>query len=284
MRFVVFFFSLFSVYISLSVFLNFRAQLKVIYPDRSDFKITSLEQFNKEFTQFPNISVATIPIDAYRARYAVAVDFDLANELLSKSEKINPYIGYTEYLKAQIFFALGNIDSSTFYAEKAFIKWPKSIDNYKMYLKTLAFQGDSTRIVSAYGIIEDVFRDRSEYAEEFINSLANAKLKFLVVDYSDRESITKDNLQGTWMKAFDYQGGTIQYDTLVKINFSGDSMISSSGSPLKFDLKNDTLSVYSANRKVLLTKSVVRYSKEYQTLIITNDPRTKKVEQFFKKQ
>mgnify|MGYP001063206612 FL=1 len=284
MRYLVFILSLFSVYISISVYINFRVQLKVLYPDRSDSKITSLNQFNEEITMFPNITVATIPIDAYRARYAVAVDFDLATEYLTKSEKINPYVGYTEYLKAQIYFALGNIDSSTFYAEKAFIKWPKSFDNYKMYLKTLAFQGDSTGIVSAYGIIEDVFRDRSEYAEEFINSLANAKLKFLIVDYSDRESITKDNLQGTWMKAFDYQGGKIQYDTLVKINFSGDSMISSSGSPLKFDLMNDTLSIYSANRKVLLTKSVVRYSKEFQTLIITNDPRTKKVEQFFKKQ
>ena len=267
-----------------STFLTFKAQKNLLRPDESSNRINTLKEFNDQFSYFPNITATSIPIQALRASFAINEGkFALADSLLDLAEKDNPYIGYTEYIKAKTYFGLGNIDSSTFYAEKAFKKWPKSIDNFTMYLKTLAFKGDTLAIVSAFDYIDDIFRDRAPYSNEFINYYANAKLKYLISNYPDSKPINVNDLNGSWIKCYEYEGGKIQYDSLTKITFDNKFMKSSSSNLYKYELQNDTLYLYSVKTNRLITKSLLRYSESYNTLILTSDPRTNRVDQFFKK-
>ena len=270
--------------VSLSVFFTARAQFNLFYPDKASTKIETLEEFDKQFSLFPNITFAAIPINAIRGTFAInEKKFTYGNDLLNKAQKDNPYIGYTEYVKAKTYFAIGNIDSSRYYAEKAFKKWPKSIDNYTMYLKTLAFEGDTLGIVDAFDFIDDIFRDRSQYAKEFVNFYTNAQLKYLVTEYEDRTNISSDSLQGTWVKCYEYEGGKVQFDNSVRIIFQNNQLISSDNVKYNFMVLNDTLSLYTIPSNNLITKNLISYSTKYNSLILTSDPRTKKVEQFFKK-
>ena len=270
--------------ISLSVYFTFKAQFNLNYEDLASKKILTLEDFNDQFSYFPNITATTIPIDALRAVFATnEKKFDLADSLLTSADRINPYIGYSDYVKSLNFYAFGNIDSSTFYAKKAFLKWPKSRNNYKQYLKTLAYQGDTVGIVNAFATIDEVFKDRLYYSEEFVNFYNNARLKFLITDYNDRAPIKLSELQGTWIKCFEYEGGKIQYDSLVKLTFNGNNLISSSNDVYDYKLVKDSLYIFAQSTGRLIVTNRLEFSKEYQTLILTPDQRSKKVEQFFKR-
>lgn len=276
--------SFFCVVVSFSVFFTFKAQFNLFYPDKASTKIESLNEFNNQFSYFPNITAAAIPINAIKGGFAINErKYKLGDSLLDIAEKDNPYIGYTEYIKAKTFYALGNIDSSTFYAEKAFKKWPKSLDNYTMYLKTLAYQGDTLAIVEAFDYIDEIFKDRKIYSKEFVNYYTNAQLKYLITKYDDRSLISLSDLSGTWVKSFEYEGGKVQYDNSVRITFNQNQMISSSGVVYDVEQNSDTLNIFSSKSKKLITKNLVYYSKKYQTMILVSDPRTEKVEQFFKK-
>ena len=284
MRYLFILITFFCFLVSLSVYFTFKAQFNLFYEDRASKKILTLEDFESQFSLFPNITATSIPIPAIRAVFATnEKKFILADSLLSKADIINPYIGYSDYVKSLNYYAFGNIDSSTYYARKAFIKWPKSPDNYKQYLKTLAYVGDTIGIVNAYGQIDSIFKDRSYYSKEFINFYNIARLKFLITDYKDRSSIKLTDLNGTWMKCFEYEGGKIQYDSLVKISFNNGKMIGSSGDVYNFKLINDSLSIYAESTGKLIVTNLLEFSKEYNTLILTPEVRSKKVEQFFKK-
>jgi tetratricopeptide (TPR) repeat protein len=276
--------SLFCSIVSLSVFFTFRAQRNLVYPKLATNKIESLNDFNKQFSYFPNITATAIPIQALRATFALNEGkFSLGDSLLDIAEKDNPYIGYSEYIKAKTYYALANIDSATFYAERAFKKWPKSIDNYTMYLKTLAFQGDTLAIVKAFDYIDDIFKDRTLYSDEFVNYYALAKVKFLISKYPDGKPIKAEDLKGRWIKCYEYEGGKIQYDSLTQITFDNNYMKSSSSNSYRYELNKDTLLLYSTKNNILITKSLLKYSESHNTLILTSDPRTKGVDQFFKK-
>ena len=60
-------------------------------------------------------------------------------------------------------------------------------------------------------------------------------------------------------------------------------MKSSSSNAYRYELNKDTLLLYSTKNNTLITKSLLKYSESYNTLILTSDPRTKGVDQFFKK-
>ena len=284
MRYFFILFSVFSVLVSLSVFLTFKAQMSLTYPDIAENKITTLQEFDNQFSFFPNITSAAIPIDALRASFAFTENkIGLANDLLTQSIIVNPYIGYSEYVKAQAFYALGNIDSSLFYAKQSFVKWPKSLSNYKMYLKTLAFKGDTTGIQSAYNSISAVFKDRKPYSKEFINYYSKAKLKYLITDYSDKKNVLKESLYGSWIKSYEFLGGRVKHDSTKVISFNKSYMIATNGTKFRYYIQNDSLLLHSFLNNQFLTKNSIYFSKEFNTLIITSSSKENTIDQFFKK-
>ena len=52
----------------------------------------------------PNITVTTIPINSVKARYYInAKKYNVALKLLDKATEANPYLYYSEILKARFF-------------------------------------------------------------------------------------------------------------------------------------------------------------------------------------
>ena len=251
-----------------------------------DKQLKTIEEFDKNFSYFPNITVTAIPIDGLRLAYYLQNPQAQAKaQQLSKLATLaNPYIGYSDYVLARHYYFKGNIDSSTFYAEKAFTLWPKSIDNYKMYNQVLAFKGDTLGVLSAYESIQDIFRDRTKYGDMFIKYYTFAKVKYLIKSYPDESFIEYDNLNGRWQQIHEYEDGKVTYeDNFIEFDTSKD-FINFNDIRYFTSKSNDSLSLFSlSDRNYKITSLLVRFSDSLKTLTIKYDPKSNQPESFFKK-
>lgn len=272
--------------ISASVLKTFKGLYKLRFEKNPALQIRTAEQFNENFSYFPNISASAIPIDGLRLAYYLQ-DPSLRSEvkdLSKKATQANPYLGYSDFVLGRYYYSIGNIDSSTYYSKKAFDLWPKSIDNYKMYNQTLAFKGDTLGILSAYESIEDIFRDRTKYGDMFIKYYTFAKVKYLIKSYPDESFIEYANLKGRWQQIHEYEDGKITYEDSF-IEFDTSKNLAKFNNTSYFVAKsNDSLNLFSlSDRNYKITSLLVRFSDSLKTLTIKYDPKSNQPESFFKK-
>ena len=84
---------------------------------------TRLDIVEKIDSKFPNITVASLPLDAMKMRYYIRTGkFDTLQTLLDNSIKANPFMGVGENIIAQYYYNTGEYDSAYFYANSAFNK------------------------------------------------------------------------------------------------------------------------------------------------------------------
>jgi len=262
--------SLFSVYVSYSVFKSMIDQT-VVDIDISN-KLNSIEYKNIDglFSSFPNVSVTTIPLNSYKAFYYYNFkNYDKALTILEESRLHNPYIFFVEFLKAKIFESQNQIDSAITYSKQAFYGWPKNIDHFRFYTDLLSQKGDTTEILNAFGYIDSLFYDRSEYGSHFIKSLAKAKLSY-IAKYEDRTSVDVSKIYGKWTKVIEYQDSTfVKYDKF-NLEFKGEHYIAD-GNKYFYTIEKDSLYIMPIkNPSFILTKYHILYSNAYETLLLFN--------------
>jgi O-antigen ligase len=105
------------------------------------------------FPSIPNLSATAQPIEAIKGRYLYEVGPEKYREalaLLDKGQKANPVIGYSEFLKAGIYFRMGKFDSAAMFAKTAFNVRPKAKTYYQTLLAVLAQLRDTTAITKAF--------------------------------------------------------------------------------------------------------------------------------------
>lgn len=115
--------SVFSVYVSYKLVTSFYWQ-SVLLADWTNAELkVRLDVVEKIDSKFPNITVASLPLDAMKMRYYIrSGNFDTLPTLLDHSIKANPYMGVEENIIAQYFYNVGEYDSAYFYANSAFNK------------------------------------------------------------------------------------------------------------------------------------------------------------------
>ena len=260
--------SFFSVYVSFSVFKGMIDQT-IVDIDLSK-KMNSIEYNDIEnlFSTFPNVSVTTIPLNSYKAFYYYNYkNYDKALSILEESRLHNPYIFFVEFLTAKIFQSQKELDSAIFYSKKAFYGWPKNVDHFILYTDLLAQKGDTTEILNAFGNIDSLFFDRSEYGSHFIKSLAKAKLNY-IANYKDRTSVDISKIDGKWTKVIEYKDSTfVRYDDF-KLEFQGPYYIADETKFL-YTIESDSLFIKPIqNPDFILTKYQILFSPKYETLLL----------------
>ena len=104
--------------------------------------------------ELPNITVTTIPMKSIKARYYHnAKKYDKALALLNEGIAANPYLFFSENLKAQIFMQQGKIDSAHVNARKAFYGLPKNALHASTYAQTLRIKGDPIETLKVFDVI-----------------------------------------------------------------------------------------------------------------------------------
>tara|TARA_B110000503_G_scaffold61832_1_gene98061 strand:+ start:1393 stop:2274 length:882 start_codon:yes stop_codon:yes gene_type:complete len=277
----------FSIYISYNVLISFRYQF-IFREDQlsSSFSFTSEEMSN--IPSIPNVGVTTIPIDALKSNYFFKEGFSKeANLLLDSGAKKNPYIFFSEYTKARFFVYSKQFDSAHFYAKKAFYGWPKYIEHYKLYNNTLVQRRDTLEILNAYDTINKYFNDRTPYYDDFLNSLSNAKLRYLITQYDSLSSVDPFILDGSWSQVYQFESGET-----IKLNNSiifENNTFSNASSSYNYELKSDTINIIFKSSNKSVAKYPIYYSKKYETLILKDVPKQINMDsiyiqdQFFKK-
>ena len=283
------FFLIFSLFGLMSNFLVFKSFIlqRIILSDFNSGNISlTYDNLNDYNFDYPNINNFTIPLKAYKAYYLYNNQKPLeALDLLNNTDfiKINPYIKFEDFVKSNIFLNLNQIDSAFFYSKSAFYKWPKSLQHFQLLNKISIIKRDTTEILKAFDLIDSIYYDRSEYQKTFLQSLAKAKLSYLV-KYDSIRTIKKEELIGSWNRVLEYEGNNIQFYNNSTINFTEDFYFTETDT-LKYSINNTSLILSPVFRKdYQLSKSEIRYSNSHNTLILIPDQESGNIQaRYYKK-
>lgn len=143
--------SLPAIYLSIMVFRSMTTQNNVFPYEAGRLPASVREEVLKEMPAIPNITQTTLPVKAVQADYLIAEKrYREADSLLNISMNVNPYLGYSEYLKALVCFETNRRDSGIVYAKKAFRLRPLNAPNYELYLKICVQANDSLSLGNAF--------------------------------------------------------------------------------------------------------------------------------------
>lgn len=236
---------------------------------------------------FPNLGLSSTPIDMHRALYSIKEgDYELAKELIKKSIKVNPHTYVGEYLYARLYLAENKLDSALYYSFRSFYKWPKNPQHYKTFNEVLVILKDSTSLLAAFDYLDSTRKLDPTYKDDFIKSYNEIKIQYLLNNFEDKVSVTKDKLRGSWTRSYFFENGEVVSDSSLVYNFKDDYFINPSGNSFKYTLSNDSLNILSiTNPPKLFQKINIYFSPSRNALLFNNVmfEQNKYQNQFFKK-
>ena len=145
---------IFSISITYTTYQSLKGQLFLLrFFNNNQFSVT-MDKIDHITPDLPNITVTTIPMKSIKARYYFnAKKYDKALALLNEGITANPYLFYSENLKAQIFLQQGKIDSAHINARKAFYGLPKNGLHASIYAQTLQLKRDSEETLKVFEVL-----------------------------------------------------------------------------------------------------------------------------------
>lgn len=139
-----------SIYVNYQTFTSLKVQRYVMGEINEDPKM-ALDDVKDAFPEIPNLSTSTLPIKALVARYYLRDKMnDEAMRLLNESDHVNPYLHYNDFIKTAIFSSQGKMDSTFYYAKKAFYNWPRATSYYKNMIFAAAKMKDTAEATKAF--------------------------------------------------------------------------------------------------------------------------------------
>jgi O-antigen ligase len=139
-----------AIYVNYQTYTSLKVQKFVMGEINEDPKM-ALDDVKDAFPEIPNLSTSTLPIKALVARYYLR---DKMNEeamrLLIESDNVNPYLHYNDFIKTAIFSTQGNMDSTSYYAKRAFYNWPRATSYYKNMIFAAAKMKDTAEATKAF--------------------------------------------------------------------------------------------------------------------------------------
>ena len=145
-----------SVMITHTTYQSLKGQLFLLRDFNNNQYSVTMDKIDYITPDLPNITVTTIPMKSIKARYYFnAKKYDKALALLNEGISANPYLFYSENLKAQIYLQQGKIDSAFVNAKKAFYGLPKNALHASIYAQTLQIKGDVQEVLKAFDMLSE---------------------------------------------------------------------------------------------------------------------------------
>ena len=115
-------------------------------------------------SNYPNLSGASVPIEAMKVNALVSKDIFLDTMLfmLNKASKQNPYLGYNDILSSLYYLNKENFDSAYKYSKLAYYKIPDHQTHFQLIMDIIEFKKDSTELEKAYNFIKKPMRESLE--------------------------------------------------------------------------------------------------------------------------
>ena len=149
-----------TVHVNNMAYKSLQSQLVLLRDFNSNQYSLTLTEVENALPWIPNITVTTIPLASVKARYFYnAKKYDRALELLDEGSPANPYLFYSEIMKAQIYRDKGVRDSALYYSKKAFYNLPGNALHASVYMSQLLEVGDLKEVEAIY---DKVIKTRNE--------------------------------------------------------------------------------------------------------------------------
>ncbi len=153
-----------SAYVTFLTYQSLVVQNRVI-PDLNNEPLKlALNDVINAFPSIPNLSSSAQPIDAVIGRYLYeSKRYKEAITFLDRGSKANPTIMYSEFLKADVYYAEGQMDSAYKYATLAYFTKPRAKTYYQTLIAVSAMRKDSVTIKKAFDLFHK-YRDKEPLA------------------------------------------------------------------------------------------------------------------------
>lgn len=140
-----------ATYINYMTYISLKAQMKVV-PDLKNEPMTlPLAEVKNMFPPIPNLTSSSQPIEAIIGRYySENKQYDDALRLLRKAMPYNPYVYYSHFLMANVYFLTEKLDSAQYYAETAFYNRPRANTYYQTLIAVEAKRRDTAALGKAF--------------------------------------------------------------------------------------------------------------------------------------
>jgi O-antigen ligase/Tfp pilus assembly protein PilF len=143
-----------SIGITHTTYQSLKGQLFLLRDFNNNQYSVTMDKIDHITPELPNITVTTIPMKSIKARYYFnAKKYDKALALLDEGIPANPYLFFSENLKAQIFLQQGKIDSAHVNARKAFYGLPKNGLHASIYAQTLQIKKDPAETLKVFEVL-----------------------------------------------------------------------------------------------------------------------------------
>ena len=143
-----------SISITHSTFESHKGQLFLLRDFNSSKFTIPMDKVDYITPDIPNITVTALPMKSIKARYYFEnKKYDKALSLLNEGTSANPYVFYSENLKAQIFLKQGKIDSALVNAKKAFIGLPNNMLHAGVFVQALSLKKDINEVKEALKVL-----------------------------------------------------------------------------------------------------------------------------------
>lgn len=164
-----------SIFITYSTYKSMKTQLKLQLTISNNHYLENLsvssQVINSELPIIPNLTENNMPVDIIKAwllynegKYEEALIFT------NRSNNVNPFAGYTEFVKASIFFSMNNIDSAFHYSRKGFFNRPRNSELFNMLAKTCVQKQDYNTLKESFKIYRKYTNDPKSW-KIYIRSL-----------------------------------------------------------------------------------------------------------------
>jgi tetratricopeptide (TPR) repeat protein len=159
--------SLFTAYFSFKTFKAYQLENSI----RSNFITKNFSIKANEIVynlpKYPNIFTSGEPFATYAGKYYIEEkNYELATKYLNIGNKINPYLGRTEFYKSIIAKETGKKDSAYFYAKKALEIRPRVKDYYIQSINSAIVLNDTTGML----LIHKMYTEYNNHPEIWINT------------------------------------------------------------------------------------------------------------------
>ena len=129
-----------SIFVSVKVYYSLKNQMILLNDFNTNSYSAKIQELEAMDMSIPNVTVTTIPMKSLKARYYLNIkQYDKALQNLESTNKTNPYLFFTDYLKSKVFEKIGNIDSAYHYSKNAFFGLPNNTLHSANFVK-LAMQ------------------------------------------------------------------------------------------------------------------------------------------------
>ena len=154
-------------------FKSLKQQGRLLYEFNNAKYTYTLAELDEISHEFPNLTETAMPIKAMKARYYwLSGEKEKAFKMVELGAKDNPKIHFADNLKATFFLEESKIDSSYYYAKKAFDGIPNNMPHYDMYMRTLAYKRDASGINEAFERVRKIGGDTKSIWLIYLRTLA----------------------------------------------------------------------------------------------------------------